>query len=56
MYKSGLIDLIGEGNLFMHVHDAVAHYDRDNVQQTPENKYAVQTNIERPTTRRTLWD
>lgn len=56
MYKSGLIDLIGENNMFMHVHDAVAHYDSDSSQQPPQNKHAVQTNVDRHTTRRMLWD
>jgi len=56
MYKTGLIDLIGEGNMFMHVHDAVAHYDSNNSQQLPQNKHAVQTNVASQTAQRKRWD
>ena len=56
MYKSGLIDLIGEGNMFMHIHDAVAQYDSDNSQQPLQNKHAVQTNVARHTAQRKRWD
>jgi SulP family sulfate permease len=56
MSKTGLIHLIGEGNMFMHVHDAVAHYDSDNNKQLPRNKHAVQTNVASQTTQRKRWD
>lgn len=46
LHKSGLIDQIGRDNLFMHVHDAVAHFDNvKNEQQQFLNRHARQTNV-----------
>ena len=43
LYKSGLIDVIGEENLFVNVHDAVTHFDsRD--QDYDFSQVAIQTN------------
>ncbi len=56
MYKSGLINLIEEANMFMHVHDAVAYYDSDHRQQPPLNQHAVQTNVEHHSAKRNRWD
>jgi SulP family sulfate permease len=56
LYKSGLIDLIGEDNIFMHVHDAVVHYDQDSKQLLPQNKNAVQSNVGSHTAQGNLWD
>ncbi len=56
LYKSGLIDLIGEDNIFMHVHDAVVHYDQDSKQSLPQNKNAAQSNVGSHTAQGNLWD
>ena len=56
LYKSGLIALIGEENLYMHVHDAINNFDESG----PEDgkrllKVATQTNVS-PGRIRNRWD
>lgn len=57
LYKSGLIELIGEENLFVHVHSAVKHFDK--VDQRGDNgqlkRVATQTNVVRQR-KGNLWD
>ena len=46
LYQSGLMQLIGEENLFVHVNDAVEHFDRADQQNDNRlQKVATQTNI-----------
>ena len=46
LYKSGLMGVIGEENLFVHVNDAVEHFDgADQTDTTRMQKVATQTNI-----------
>jgi SulP family sulfate permease len=56
LYKSGLIKVIGEDNLFVHVNDAVAHFDH--ADQTDDHRLqqvATQTNFANRD-KRNLWD
>ncbi len=56
LYKSGLIQLIGEENLFVHVHSAVEHFDQaDHRDQQPLQRIATQTNVSK-FKKGNLWD
>lgn len=55
LFQSGLIDLIGIENLFVHVYDAVAHFDDIDRQTKPLNHVATQTNVAIKG-KRNLWD
>ena len=53
MFRSSLINQIGKDHLFMHVHDAVQHFDEvGSEQQEMLKQHAIQTNVEPGN----LWD
>lgn len=55
LYKSGLIHIVGEQNLFVHVHEAVANYDSSEPKKELD-QVAIQTNVTTSMGKGNLWD